>query len=285
MQHVVITGVSTGIGKATADELVKNGYHVFGSVRKESDAEELQKKLGPGFTPLIFDVTDTKAVKAAVEKVRECIGKDNGLAALINNAGIGIGGPLMHQSIDEIRYHFEVNVLGVISVTQVFLPLLGAQQPRQFHPGKIINMSSVSGKLAFPFLGAYAGSKHALEAVSDSLRRELMIYGIDVIVIEPGSVKTEIWDKAEKQANNIYNGSDYTEILKDFQKRVLETGRAGVPPVIIARTIKKILNSKSSKARYALPDNWLFTWILPRILPDRLIDIIIAKKIGLNRKG
>lgn len=284
MKHIVITGVSTGIGKATAELLINHGYHVFGSVRKESDASELQEKFGANFTPLLFDVTDVTAVKSAAEYVKNCIGSEQGLTALINNAGIGIGGPMMYQSLEEIRHHFEVNVFGVISVSQAFLPLLGAQHPQHFNPGKIINMSSVSGKLVFPFLGAYAASKHALEAVSDAMRRELMIFGIDLIVLEPGSVNTEIWDKVERQNFNIYKNSEYASILSNFQKRVLESGRAGVSPSVIARTILRVLESKSPKSRYAVTGSKLTSWLIPRILPDRLIDRIIAKQIGLNKK-
>lgn len=282
MKHIVITGVSTGIGKAAAEELIKHDYHVFGSVRKESDAVELQKKLGSNFTPLIFDVTDTNAIKSAAEKVKNEIGKEHGLDALINNAGIGIGGPLMHQSLEEIRYHFEVNVFGVISVTQAFLPLLSAQYPQQYKPGRIINISSVSGRLAFPFLGAYSSSKHALEAISDSLRRELMIYGIDVIVIEPGPVSTEIWNKAEK-FSSIYENSDYISIIENFRKSLIENGNNSKPPLTVAKVILKALKSKHPKTRYVIPENWLTTWILPRVMPDRWLDKIIAKIKGFER--
>jgi len=281
MKYVLITGVSTGIGKASVLELLKRGFYVFGSVRNLSDAENLKAEFGSNFTPLIFDVTDRQAINSAAAIVKDITGS-SGLSALINNAGIGLGAPLMHQSIDEIRYYFEVNVLGVISVTQAFLPMLGAQRNSPYKPGRIINLSSVSGKFAYPFLGAYAASKHALEAISDALRRELMIYGIDVIVIEPGSVKTEIWDKVERQDYNLYSNTDYGNILNKFRKTVLETGRKGMPPFLIAHTVRKAIETKHPKTRYPLPNSWLTGWLLPSILPDRIIDWVIAKAVGLK---
>jgi NAD(P)-dependent dehydrogenase (short-subunit alcohol dehydrogenase family) len=198
MKHVVITGSSSGIGRAAVQDLVAHGYHVFGSVRRQADATELQSQLGQNFTPLLFDVTDEAAVQAAADKVSDLL-NGQGLSGLVNNAGIGGGGPLMHQPLTEVQRMFEINVLGALRVTQAFLPLLGARFPQLHPPGRLVNISSIAGRIALPFLGAYAGSKHALEALSDSLRRELALYGIDVIVIEPGSVKTPIWERLERE--------------------------------------------------------------------------------------
>ncbi len=150
--------------------------------------------MGENFTPLVFDVTDRAAVLRAAEEVGEALG-GSGLAGLVNNAGTAIGGPLMLQPLEEVRAHFEINVLGLVSVTQAFLPLLGARKFRTHGPGRILSIGSVGGKIASPFIGAYAGTKHAVEGISDSLRRELLPYGIDVILLEPGAVRTEIWDK------------------------------------------------------------------------------------------
>ncbi len=280
MKHVVITGASTGIGRATAQDLLSHGYHVFGSVRREADAAALQTQLGLNFTPLLFDVTDEAAVKAAANTVARQL-KGQNLFALINNAGIGIGGPLMHQPLAEVRHVFEVNVLGVLSVTQAFLPLLGAKLPRSVEPGRIINISSVGGKITFPFLGAYAASKHALEALSDALRRELMLYGIQVSVIEPGAVKTEIWDKAEQEDVSRYRQTDYAGILAKFQQGFIAQGRAGVAPEKIARVIREALESPRPRARYALPNNFFTGWLIPRLLPAHRVDRLIASQVGL----
>lgn len=283
MKSVVITGVSTGIGLATAEELVAQGYRVFGSVRRMDDATSLRTRLGENFTPLLFDVTDEAAVRAAAEQVAGVL-QNEGLAGLVNNAGIGTGGPLMYQPLAEVRQILEVNVLGVLSVTQAFLPLLGGRLPQTHPPGRIVNVSSVGGKIAFPFLGAYAASKHALEAVSDTLRRELMIYALDVVVIEPGSVQTAIWDKAEQDDITRYANTDHGAIGQRFQREFIRRGRAGVPPAVIARVIRRALESNRPKTRYALPDNRMMGWLLPRLLPDRWLDRLIASGIGLTRR-
>src|SRR5919202_51773 len=162
---ILITGVSTGIGYGAARQFIQRSYTVFGSVRAQADADRLQAELGDQFVPLLFDVTDTEAVASAVQLVTERL-TDSGLGGLINNAGIAIGGPLQYQPIDVIRQHFEVNVLGLIQVTQAFLPLLGARDNHPVRPGRIQNISSVNGQIAIPFMGAYVGSKHAVEGMS-----------------------------------------------------------------------------------------------------------------------
>jgi NAD(P)-dependent dehydrogenase (short-subunit alcohol dehydrogenase family) len=219
MRYVVITGVSTGIGYAATQELIQHGYHVFGSVRKRADGERLQVTLGANFTPLYFDVTDETAIRAAAETVQRAVG-DQGLFGLVNNAGIAIGGPLLHLSIDEFRRQFEVNVFGLLLVTQAFAGLLGARTHSPHPPGRIINISSVSGRIAYPFIGPYAASKHAVEAISDSLRRELRLYGVDVIVIEPGAVRTPIWDKLEQVETSRYVSTDYGASLAQMQQQL-----------------------------------------------------------------
>lgn len=280
---VVITGVSSGIGRAAAEELADHGYDVFGSVRRASDAASLQKRFGTRFFPLVFDVTDEAAVRVAAAHVASILG-ERGLAGLVNNAGIGIGGPLMHQPLDEIRRQFEVNVIGTLSVTQAFLPLLGARSPQTHPPGRIVNITSVGGKIAFPFVGAYSASKHGLEAASDALRRELAIYGIDVIVIEPGSVRTAIWDKAEQQDLSRYATTPYAAIMARFQKGFIAGGRAGMPAAAVARVIREALESPRPKSRYALPRNRLTGWMIPRLLPDRWLDRLIVSRLGLARR-
>ncbi len=172
MRSVVVTGVSTGIGHATATALVKNGFRVFGSVRKIKDAERLCRELGDRFIPLLFDVTDEAAVRAGAALVEEEL---NGytLEGLVNNAGIAIAGPLSHLPIDEYRMQMDVNLVGPLIVTQAFLPLLGLDAKRQGKPGRIVNISSLAGRIGLPFLGPYSVSKHGMEGFSESLRETL----------------------------------------------------------------------------------------------------------------
>ncbi len=281
MKYVVITGVSTGIGYDAARYLTERGWHVLGSVRKQADANRVQAALGDNFTPLLFDVTDGAAVSAAVAQTQTIIG-DNNLAGLINNAGIATAGPLMHLPLDDFRWQFEVNLFGLLDVTQKFLPLLGARAGAPRPSGRLINISSVSGKITYPFMGPYSASKHALEALSDGLRRELVIYDIDVIVIEPGSVQTPIWDKAEELDVAIYADTDYYGVMRRMQKMFVRQGQTGIPVERVSEAIYKALTAPRPKTRYALARKWLTGWFLPRHLPDRWVDKMIWKKLGLK---
>jgi NAD(P)-dependent dehydrogenase (short-subunit alcohol dehydrogenase family) len=282
MKSVVITGVSSGIGYATTAKLLQRGYAVLGSVRNAADAERLQKEMGERFTPLLFDVTDHKAITTAVAQTKSLIG-DNNLDALINNAGIVIPGPLMHVPLSEVRRQFEVNVIGLLDITQQFLPLLGARQGAPTAPGRIINISSVSGKIGYPFMGAYAASKHALEGLSDSLRRELMIYGIDVILIEPGTTRTPIKDKYTAQMQR-YTDTEYYTLLSGLESQMAEREQTGLPVAAIVAKICEALEKESPKTRYPVPRKWLSSWLIPRWLPDRWLDKVVAKKLGLKKK-
>ena len=213
MKSVVVTGVSTGIGWGCVKVLAARGFHVFGSVRKQADADRLSAEFGSSFTPLVFDVTDQAAVNAAARQVQEKLGATP-LFGLVNNAGIANPGPLLHIDIDAFRQQLEVNVTAQVIVTQGFAPLLGAApDTRTKTPGRVVMMSSVGGRVAMPFLGPYNASKFALEAVSESLRRELMIYGVDVIVIAPGAIATPIWDKADALDVSRYANTPYAKSL------------------------------------------------------------------------
>ena len=171
--------------------LLARNFQVYGTVRKPADAARLQTEFGSDFFPLLLDVTDESAVCSAAAQVKERLGQAT-LAGLVNNAGIGVGGPLLHLPLVEYRHQLEVNLVAPLLVTQVFAPLLGTDRTRQGQPGRIVNISSVNGKIGVPFVGAYVASKHGLEGMSESLRRELLLYRIDVIVIGPGSVATPI---------------------------------------------------------------------------------------------
>jgi NAD(P)-dependent dehydrogenase (short-subunit alcohol dehydrogenase family) len=277
-----VTGASTGIGYATVLELLRfEDNFVFGSVRKPDDAARLQAEFGERFMPLIFDVTDTAQIQAAADIVRERVG-DAGLYGLINNAGVAVAGPLMHIDLGEVRRQFEINVFGVLAVTQAFLPLLGASMDAPHPPGRIVNVSSVSGSIVYPFLGPYAASKHALEAFSTALRRELLLYGIDVVVVAAGSVNTPIWDKAEELDIEAYKATDYGEFLTEIQKTRVEMGRQGMPAERVAQTIRVALEIEKPKTRYVLTNNWWFGWILPRWVPARTFDRLIGRQLGVR---
>jgi len=279
-EYVVVTGVSSGIGHAITVDLTEQGYHVFGSVRTQEDADRVQAEFGERFMPLIFDVTDGDAVRRAADQVTTVAG-EIGLAGLVNNAGIAVGGPLMHLPIDEMRRQLEVNVVGVLQVTQAFLPLLGAQPDPPFESGRIVNISSVSGHIAYPFMGPYAASKHALEAMTDSLRRELMVYDIDVILVVAGAVATPIWEKVKNARSGSYAGTAFGPALLKMAEATDNNSSAGMPPERVAYAVREALEVREPKPRYLLTNSWLMGWMMPRWMPTRTYDRLMARQLGL----
>ena len=279
MQSVVVTGVSTGIGWGVTKVLIQQGFRVFGSVRKNQDAERLSKEFGELFVPLLFDVTDEAAVQAAAGKVRERLNGET-LFGLVNNAGIAAPGPLIHLPTEDFRYQLEVNLVSVLIVTKAFAPLLGVDRSLRGGPGRIINMSSVSGKSAYPFVGAYAASKYGLEGFSETLRRELMLYGIDVIVIGPGPIATPIWDKAEQADSSLYANTDYAEAARRAQEYMIQSGRNGLPPEKVGEVVWHALTARNPRVRYAVVGRDILRRFLMSIVPKRLIDRIVAKSLG-----
>jgi len=279
MKSVVITGASTGIGWATAKLLLDRGFRVFGSVRKQADADRLRSEFGANFTPLIFDVTDEAAVLAAAREVRNSLNGET-LAGLVNNAGIAVAGPVLELAADEFRRQMDVNVVGPIISTQAFGPLLGSDPSLKGPRGRVVMISSVAGKNGNPLMSAYSASKHAIEGLSESLRRELMLFGIDVIIVAPGPVKTPIWSKAEEVDISAYQNSPYFPALQGMRKYMLKLGEIGLPPEKIAERIAEALTSASPKVRYQItPDP--MRHLVTAILPKRMIDKIIAKRLGL----
>lgn len=279
-RSVVITGVSTGIGLACAEAFVARGYRVFGSVRRADDGERLQQRLGERFAPLLFDVTDTAAVHGAAEQAGAMIG-DATLAALVNNAGIAVPGPLLHLPLDEFRHQIEVNLTAQLAVTQAFAPLLGVDRDRRGGPGRIVMISSQSGKAGPPFLGPYAASKHALEGMSESLRRELLPFGIDVIIIGPGQITTPIWDKADALDLAPYARTSYVGALERLKKAAVEGGRDhGLPVSRVSDLVVHVVETARPKVRYALTPNPL-QQLMMRVLPTRLVDRLIARRLGM----
>jgi len=279
MQSVVVTGVSTGIGWGITKVLMQHEFRVFGSVRKTQDAERLSKEFGKRFVPLLFDVTDEAAVQAAAQQASDQLNGET-LFGLVNNAGIAVPAPLMHQPTDDFRHQIEVNLVSVLIVTKAFLPLLGSDRSRRGKPGRIINISSVGGKFGGPFLGAYAASKHGVEGLSESLRRELMLYGIDVIIVGPGSVATPIWDKAERVDLSMYANTEYVEAARRIQEYMVRDGRNGYPPEKVGKVVWQALTTPKPRVRYAVIPGSSLRRIIQTLLPKRLVDRIIARNLG-----
>jgi NAD(P)-dependent dehydrogenase (short-subunit alcohol dehydrogenase family) len=277
MQSVVITGASTGIGWATAKLLLQRGFRVFGSVRKPADADRLRAEFGANFIPLLFDVTNEAAVLAAAREVRAALGRET-LFGLVNNAGVAVA--VLELAADEFRRQMDVNVIGPIISTQAFGPLLGSDPSLKGPRGRIVMISSVAGKNGNPLSAAYAASKHAIEGLSESLRREMMLFGIDVIIIAPGAVKTPIWSKAEEVDISAYKNSPFFPALERIRKFMLQLGETGLPAEKIAEAIAEALTSASPKVRYQItPDP--MRHLMTAVLPKRMVDRIIAKRLGL----
>jgi NAD(P)-dependent dehydrogenase (short-subunit alcohol dehydrogenase family) len=280
MKSVVVTGASTGIGWASAKLLLDKGFRVFGSVRKQADAERLKAEFGANFTPLNFDVTDEPAVLAAAREVRAVLNGEK-LAGLVNNAGIAVTGPALSLSVDDFRRQMDVNVIGPIIVTQAFAPLLGADASLKGPPGRIVMISSVAGKNGNPMTSAYVASKHAIEGFSESLRRELMLFGIDVVIVAPGPVKTPIWGKGQETIDAArYQNSPYLPALQKISAFMQHLDAIALPPEKIAALVFDALTLPNPKVRYHIaPDT--MRHLLAAVLPKRTMDRIIAKRLGL----
>ena len=283
MKSIVITGTSTGIGYACSKLFVENGYKVFGSVRNNNDADRVSNELGTNFIPLIFDVTDETAVKESVKVVENHIG-DQKLSGLINNAGLGVMGTIQSLTAEQFKYQFDVNVLGVFHCCQAYLDLLGADKNRKGDPGKIINISSISGEIGMPFMSAYNMSKFGLEGFSEGIRRELLMYGIDVVVIAPGPIKTPIWKKInQKDEVKRYDNSDFRESLARAMKMTDKMEQIGFEPIVIAERALSIIESKKNNTRYRI-DPTRMQNILLQLFPKRIADRMIAKRMNIIRK-
>lgn len=283
MKNVVVTGVSTGIGRGIASVMVQNGWRVFGSVRKDADARALQAELGEAFVPLVFDVEDDDAIIAASATVRAGLGGCT-LDGLVNNAGIALSGPLLVQTVADFRKQIEVNLVGMFAVTRAFAPLLGADPVLAGPRGRIVNMSSVGGKIGPPFLGAYAAAKHGVEGFSESLRRELQLVGIDVVIIGPGSVATPIWDKAEAASSTHLAGTIWERPFRAFTEYMLKDGRKGLAPERIGEVVRTALTVAKPRARYAPVPRKLLNWTVPMTLPSRVVDRLVSGQLGLSQR-
>jgi NAD(P)-dependent dehydrogenase (short-subunit alcohol dehydrogenase family) len=276
---VLITGCSSGIGEATALLLARGGMLVFANVRRAEDGEALVREGGDNLRPLVFDVSDADGI----ERARATVAAEPGivLRAVVNNAGIGSAGPLEILPLDEIRKLMEVNYIGPLAVTKAFLPLLHESR------GRLINVTSIAGKFAAPFGGAYAASKFAYEAASDALRLELAPFGIRVIVVEPGAIKTKFWERgsaaAEAMAATLPAGAlvPYQPYLERFRAVVLDSVQKAIAPERVAATIAKALVATRPRARYVVGADARLQLVLAR-LPEPVRDAVVRRALGLG---
>jgi NAD(P)-dependent dehydrogenase (short-subunit alcohol dehydrogenase family) len=267
-RSVLVTGASSGIGLDACRELAGHGFRVFGTVRREGDGAPLREA---GATPLLLDVTDRASIRAARDQVSALLERPC-LDGLVNNAGVSGAGPIELADLDEFRRMFEVNALGAVAVTQEFLPLLKAA------PGRIVNVSSVSGRMATPFMAPYAASKFALEAISDCLRRELVPFGIDVIVIEPGIVHTPIWKKGAQRDLSPVRNTPYEGVLTRMRDHAASVDERAIPPSRVSRAILHALTARRPAARIPVVRSRLVHTLLSW-LPDRVKDRRIARRV------
>lgn len=283
-EFVVITGASSGIGRASARLLAREGFHVFAGVRRDADAGAIRAEEQTGMVPLHLDVTDPASIAAARETVEKAAGAD-GLAGLVNNAGIGVAGPLEFLPPAELRRQLEVNVVGPLAVTQVFSPLLRRAR------GRIVHIGSSSGYLSMPLVGPYCASKFALEALADAQRLELQPFGIHVSLVQPGAIATPIFDKSNAHADALLETLPeetarlYGPVIAAIRKGVAEQVGRARPPETVARAVLHALRAARPRARYKVgADAWI-EWLLAAWLPDRLRDRVLTRFLGLPRPG
>jgi len=280
---VVITGASTGIGRATARYLAERGFRVFAGVRRDEDAEALRQERAGRLTPLRVDVTDRGSIESAAREVEAALGGE-GLRGLVNNAGIGIGAPLEFIDLDELRRQLEVNVIGPIAVTQAFLALI-----RACH-GRVVNVGSIGGRIAQPMLGPYNASKFALEALSDSLRMELAPWGIHVSLVEPGSIATAIWEKTDAYAERMIPtlGPRARELYGTAIGAVLDAARTlskqAIAPEAVSKAIHHALTARRPRTRYLVGTDARVQAVLARFVPDRARDAVLLRFLRYPRR-
>ena len=277
---VLITGASTGIGEACARWLDARGHQVFAGVRRPEDAERLRSGSSARLSCVTLDVADARSIQTSFETIATTVGGD-GLDGLVNNAGIAVAGPLEYVPLDALRRQLEVNVVGQIAVTQAFLGLVKKAR------GRVVFMGSIGGRMATPFLGPYCASKFALEAIADALRVELRPWGVHVSIIEPGSIATPIWNKGEDDARAMQSvvgdglTRDYGAALAALRKAAAESGQRGSSPDIVAAVVEHALTASNPKTRYPVGRDARTRAVIGRLLPDRIRDRVIIKRLKL----
>jgi NAD(P)-dependent dehydrogenase (short-subunit alcohol dehydrogenase family) len=283
-KSILVTGASTGIGKAAVLALLARGFRVFAGIRDEAAATQLRIAAPPASTDrletLTLDVTDAGQIAATANHLREAVGVQ-GLWGLFNNAGISVNGPIEHLPIDGLRHQLEVNVIGQVAVTQVLIPLLRLAR------GRIVTTGSVAGFIALPGLAPYAMSKHAIEAFSDSLRRELHPWGIEVSLLEPGAIATDIWQKGMNDADESLRRwppqvlEHYGPLIKALRKAATDSARRASPTEVVSRAVVHAFTASRPRTRYCMGrDSGIQKWISR--LPDRWADNVLGKALGLG---
>lgn len=278
-KSIMITGISTGIGRGTLDYFVSKGFHVYGSVRSTKDANRLKRIYKDKLTTIIFDVTKLAQLKKAAAFIKKDL-NDSNLLALVNNAGTSFPGPLLRQSVKDFEKQIDINLNGAFRVIKYFAPLCGAEKNNNYKKGVIFNISSLSGKIGMPGLGAYTASKHGLEGLSQSLRRELLRYGVDVVIIGPGPIKSEIFNKVDKKFLESLKKSDYANAAKLIPKRNKNALKIAFPAIEVGKLIFNALHNPNRKTRYTITPNKMMYWTVPMTISDRMLDRMIQKRSG-----
>jgi NAD(P)-dependent dehydrogenase (short-subunit alcohol dehydrogenase family) len=279
MPSVLVTGASTGIGRACAIEMDQLGWTVFAGVRREEDAVSLTAEGSERLRPVTIDVTDPGSIAAAVEVVEAERGEE-GLQGLVNNAGVAIPGPLETLPLDDFRRQLEVNLTGQLAVTQALLALIRRGR------GRIVFISSIGGRIALPFAGAYHAAKFGIEAVGDVLRQELRPWGIAVSLVEPGSIATPIWDKGEEEAERMAERTPaaqddlYGEQLETFRGAVRRTAERGIEPEAVAKPVRHALTARRPRTRYLVGRDAVLQARMRPLLGARVFDRLVAREMN-----
>jgi NAD(P)-dependent dehydrogenase (short-subunit alcohol dehydrogenase family) len=290
-RSVAITGASSGIGEACALEMDRLGWRVFAGVRNDEAAQKLRSRASERLLPVKMDVTQPATLAEAAKTIEAALDEGTGLGGLVNNAGIVVPGPLELVPLERLRQQMEVNVIGQVAATQAFLPLLRAGCKAGLPGGRIVNMGSVSGLLSVPFIGPYAASKYALEAITDALRLELRRWRIAVSIIEPGNIQTPIWDKTKQAADANFGPLQakieelYREDTEAFRAVTRHEARNAVPVETVVRAVVHALTARRPKTRYPLGARTKWTVFGRKVLRDRTMDRIVCKVMGLRYRG
>jgi NAD(P)-dependent dehydrogenase (short-subunit alcohol dehydrogenase family) len=277
---IVITGASSGIGRACAIYLEQRGHQVFAGVRKEADAEDLRKNGSDRMSPIIVDITDHDSIGAAFADVETRLA-GRPLQGLVNNAGITVSGPAEFVPIDEVRRQFEINLFGHMAMTQAFLPMLRTSK------GRVVNVGSIGGRNALPFMSPYCASKFAMEGFTDSLRMELSAWGMHVSLIEPGSIATPLWEKGTSQADSLIDDLPkeahelYGEAMDKAKVAAVREEARAIPPERVAAAIEHALTSSRPKTRYLVGRDARMIAAVKN-LPDRIVDKLILQQLRLK---
>ena len=278
-RFVVVTGASSGIGRACAMRLARSGIRVFAGVRRRADGDSLRAEAPDGVEPLLLDVTDAGSLAAAREVVSDAT--HGRLLGLVNNAGIAVGGPVETVPLDDLRRQFEVNVIGQVAVTQAFLPMLRAAR------GRVAFMSSIGGRVAVAFVAPYDASKHAIEAIGDALRQELKPLGVHVALIEPGSVATPIWHKGLAEIERARSSLTpetlrlYGHAVDRFEAIARHFAEHGADVQPVAEAVEHALTARRPRTRYVVGNAARVQAAVRRLAPDRVMDRVLARATGL----